>query len=72
MDDGREPFLSIGYGHAFAGSIIFQLVAADHVDRKVMGLGMCKKITADRCRRDHHKGFGQNNAGLGCGVEELE
>src|SRR5262245_25595085 len=60
---GPHPALDLLDGHAFAGGVALDLIAADAADREVPGAGVGEIEPAHR-RRGHHRGaLGQRNPG---------
>ena len=57
---------------AFARGVVFDLVAADHADAKIFGLGMAEVETADGTGGIHGEVFGEENLGVLFGLEEIE
>src|ERR1700692_3174252 len=67
---GREPALGLGKSPPLALRVARHLIAVDLADAEVVSRRMREIKPADRCGREHRKGFGQADACVRFRVEQ--
>jgi hypothetical protein len=69
---GREPAFHRAQVHAFAAVIVLHLIAIDFPYREVSRFGVREIKAGDGCGGEHGKTFGQGDAGIFFGVDQIE
>ena len=69
---GTKPPLNLGNLHSFAAGIVLHLVSGDPVDGKIAGFRMREVESANGCGGIHCQRFGQSDACMTLGGQEVE
>ncbi len=71
LEVGAEPFFGFGEAPAFAGGVVFELVAADFANVEVACAGVGQVEAADAGGWVHGEAFGEGAAGVFVGLEPV-
>lgn len=67
-----QPAFGLFDRHSFSLRVAFDLIASDAIDREVPSLWMREVQAADRRGRPHREAFGQCDAGVLLGLQQVE